>query len=73
MAMDNTDVKLLELKPFELNIYDQLIACVGNNDGTTNYGILEGFKSAVTLIINDISDGNGIEDHLQRLSNIYEF
>ncbi|SHH93032.1 hypothetical protein SAMN02745229_01204 [Butyrivibrio fibrisolvens DSM 3071] len=58
------DELLLKQSPFQFNWSERYIACVGDNGGTTNDGILAGYKGAVQIIINDIKNGQGIEDEL---------
>ncbi len=62
--MEIKDDELLKKDPFKFDRSEGHIACVGNNGGTTNNTILEGFKSAVLIIIKDIRDDSGIQDEL---------
>lgn len=61
--MDALDSKMLTLKPFSYN-NDKFIACVGENGGTDDEAILEGFKTAAHLIIDNIIEQHGTEDVL---------
>ena len=49
--------------PFEYHDTDYYVACVGNNGGTDNFGIREGFKRSVNLLINAVKHGES-EDEL---------
>lgn len=49
--------------PFEYHDTDYYVACVGNNGGTDNFIIREGFKKSVNLLINAVKHGE-IEDEL---------
>lgn len=43
--------------PFEFHETDLFIACVGENGGTDNFDIREGFKSSVNIMINAVENG----------------
>lgn len=43
--------------PFEFHETDLFVACVGENGGTDNYDIREGFKSSVNIMINAVENG----------------
>lgn len=49
--------------PFEFHDTDMYVACVGENGGTDNFDIREGFKSSVNIMINAVESG-GYEDTL---------
>lgn len=49
--------------PFEYHETDYYIACVGINGGTDNFGIREGFKRSVNLLLTAVKHGD-IEDVL---------
>jgi len=49
--------------PFEYHDTDYYVACVGDNGGTDNFGIREGFRKSVNLLINAIKHGES-EDEL---------
>ncbi|STA93104.1 hypothetical protein [Clostridium cochlearium] len=49
--------------PFEYHDTDYYVACVGDNGGTDNFGIREGYKKSVYLLINAVKHGES-EDHL---------
>ena len=49
--------------PFEYHDTDYYIACVGINGGTDNFGIREGYKRSVNVLINAVKNGE-IEDAL---------
>ena len=49
--MENND------NPFEFHESDLYIACVGENGGTDNFDIREGFKSSVEIMIKAVEDG----------------
>lgn len=49
--------------PFEYHDTDYFIACVGINGGTDNFGIREGFKRSVNLLITAVKHGD-LEDVL---------
>lgn len=62
--MKKLDEKLLSSNPFIFNESDRIIACVGENGGTDDEDILQGFKSTVLLIVNNIINEHGTEDEL---------
>ena len=62
--MQKLDEKLLSSNPFIFNESDRIIACVGENGGTDDEDILQGFKSTVLLIVNNIINEHGTEDEL---------
>ena len=43
--------------PFEFHESDCYVACVGENGGTDNFDIREGFKSSVNIMINAVENG----------------
>lgn len=43
--------------PFEFHDTDMYVACVGENGGTDNVDIREGFKSSVNIMIKAVEDG----------------
>ena len=43
--------------PFEFHDSDLFVACVGDNGGTDNFDIREGFKSSVNIMINAVENG----------------
>lgn len=49
--MENKD------NPFEFHDTDLFVACVGENGGTDNFDIREGFKSSVNIMINAVENG----------------
>lgn len=50
--------------PFEFHEEDGIIACVGNNGGTTDEDIRNGFKRTVELLTESLKDGQEVEDLL---------
>lgn len=54
---------VLKENPFKFNKCDPVIACVGNNGGTDDITIMEGFKTAVDILFENIKNG-GTEDEL---------
>lgn len=48
--------------PFQFIEEDPLIACVGNNGGTSNYDIFEGFVKAVSVIYESVARNRLYED-----------
>ena len=61
--MEKIDSELLTLKPFSYN-NDKYIACVGENGGTDDESILDGFKTTAELIFDNIIEQHGTEDEL---------
>ncbi|BBF42402.1 putative orphan protein [Lachnospiraceae bacterium KM106-2] len=51
------------VSPFELHDTDIVVACVGDNGGTDNNIIKEGFKNSVYILINEVYKGKS-EDEL---------
>lgn len=49
--MENSD------NPFEFHESDLYVACVGDNGGTDNFDIREGFKSSVDIMIKAVENG----------------
>lgn len=54
---------ILKVNPFEYNEQDSIIACVGDNGGTDDISIKDGFKSTVYILFENINQG-GTEDEL---------
>ena len=50
--------------PFEFHEEDAIIACVGENGGTTDEDIRNGFKRTVELLTESLKDGQEVEDLL---------
>ena len=50
--------------PFEFHEEDTIIACVGDNGGTTDDDIRNGFKRTVELLTESLKDGQEVEDLL---------
>lgn len=50
--------------PFEFHEEDAIIACVGDNGGTTDEDIRNGFKRTVELLAESLKDGREVEDLL---------
>lgn len=50
--------------PFEFHEEDAIIACVGENGGTTDEDIRNGFKRTVELLAESLKDGREVEDLL---------
>ena len=50
--------------PFEFHEYDQVIACVGENGGTTDEDIRNGFKRTVEILTEAVKSNQEIEDFL---------
>lgn len=50
--------------PFEFHEEDGIIACVGNNGGTTDEDIRNGFKRTVELLTESLKNGQEVEDLL---------
>ena len=50
--------------PFEFHEGDAIIACVGENGGTTDEDIRNGFKRTVELLTESLKDGQEVEDLL---------
>lgn len=50
--------------PFEFHEEDAIIACVGENGGTTDEDIRNGFKCTVELLTESLKDGQEVEDLL---------
>ena len=50
--------------PFEFHEEDGIIACVGNNGGTTDEDIRYGFKRTVELLTESLKNGQEVEDLL---------
>ena len=50
--------------PFEFHEEDAIIACVGENGGTTDEDIRNGFKRTVEILIKSLKDGQEVEDLL---------
>ena len=50
--------------PFEFHEEDAIIACVGENGGTTDEDIRNGFKRTVELLAESLEDGREVEDLL---------
>lgn len=50
--------------PFEFHEEDGIIACVGDNGGTTDDDIRNGFKRTVELLTESLKDGQEVEDLL---------
>ena len=50
--------------PFEFHEEDAIIACVGENGGTTDEDIRDGFKRTVELLTESLKDGQEVEDLL---------
>ena len=50
--------------PFEFHEEDAIIACVGENGGTTDEDIGNGFKRTVELLTESLKDGQEVEDLL---------
>ena len=50
--------------PFEFYEEDAIIACVGENGGTTDEDIRNGFKRTVELLTESLKDGQEVEDLL---------
>ena len=48
--------------PFEFHEEDAIIACVGENGGTTDEDIRNGFKRTVELLTESLKDGQEVED-----------
>ncbi len=48
--------------PFQFIEEDSLIACVGDNGGTSNYDIFEGFAKAVAVIYRSVAESSLYED-----------
>ena len=50
--------------PFEFHEEDTIIACVGDNGGTTDEDIRNGFKRTVELLTESLKTGSEVEDLL---------
>lgn len=50
--------------PFEFHEEDGIIACVGDNGGTTDEDIKNGFKRTVEILTESLKDGQEVEDLL---------
>ena len=50
--------------PFEFHEEDAIIACVGENGGTTDEDLRHGFKRTVELLTESLKDGQEVEDLL---------
>ena len=50
--------------PFEFHEEDAIIACVGDNGGTTDEDIRNGFKRTVELLTESLKTGSEFEDLL---------
>ena len=50
--------------PFEFNENERYVACVGENGGTDDEGIMLGFRDSVYVLIDNIINGYGTEDEL---------
>ena len=50
--------------PFEFHEEDGIIACVGNNGGTTDEDIRNGFKRTVEILIKSLKVSQEVEDLL---------
>ena len=48
--------------PFEFHEEDTIIACVGDNGGTTDEDIRNGFKRTVELLTESLKTGSEVED-----------
>lgn len=46
-----------KINPFEFHETDHYVACVGENGGTDNFDIREGFKSSVIIMIEAVENG----------------
>ena len=59
--------------PFEFHEEDAIIACVGENGGTTDEDIRNGFKRTVELLTESLKDGQEVEDLLVYPTNFLSF